>query len=135
MKLCPECELNFIDENADFCSVCKTAKQRNSSYPVKSRSSRFVNYDEDFTFTGETAYYKRKYGYKAYNSKGDNVGIVYMTDDKRSPSYEYCELCFYSEYKTRYGEWHRFFTNGCKLKWATLCSILKTNSEYVCHID
>ena len=99
----------------------------------KTRSSKF--YNEEFTFTNESTSYRGKNGYKAYNSNGENVGIVFMTDDKRRTSYGYCELCFYPNYQNRYGEWHKFTSHGYRLKWENLCTCLQNQSVYKCYID
>ncbi len=136
MKLCPKCELNPINDDEDLCEVCKNAthssvKQNNSSQ----RARPFVQYNEDFIFICELTRCRDKIGYRAYNSENENVGIVFMTDDKRLSSYGDCELSFYPKYENRYGKYHRFTINGGKLKWDVLCARLRKNSKYKCHID
>lgn len=134
MKLCPKCELNYIADTEELCSLCKTpSKNSGSSQVHRARTTKL--FDEDFTFSNEAAAYRGKNGYVAYDSQGNKVGIVYMTDDKRSPSYGYCELCIYPAYQSRYGEWRRFTSYGCRLKWDVLCERLKNEPKYICHID
>lgn len=90
---------------------------------------------ETFTFTNEPASIRGKSGYKAYNSYGKYIGIVYMTDDKRSPSFECAELCMLPNYYNVYGEWHRIKSHGGRIKWQVLCDRLSKNGKYECYID
>jgi hypothetical protein len=129
-KLCPKCELNYITDNEEVCNICL-----NETYGIKipetQNHSKTANkyFNEEFTFTSVKKKYRGKVGFAAYNSANEEVGIVYMTDDKRSPSYECCELCMYEKYFNKYGEWHRFTSRGAKIKWYHLCEILnKCNS-------
>lgn len=135
MKRCPKCELNFIADDAELCSYCKDLIVKDKVVKSSNKSKERKFYNETFTFTNEKAKLKGKYGYKAYNSQGKNVGIVYMTDKKGITSYGYCELCIDSNYQYHYGQWHRIFSNGCRIQWETLCAYLKIHSQYVCHID
>lgn len=133
MKKCPRCETNWIlDDGEELCEICK----RELSLPEKrSRQTKPNAINDFFTFKSGNYTYKRKSGFMAYNSKGEHVGIVFMTDDKRTPAYGHCELLFFPEYHTRYGEWHRFTSNGERVSWAFLCNYLKTHREYLCFID
>lgn len=135
MKLCPKCELNYINDNDELCTVCKVPSKTLSGDSQMHKTRTSVYFNEDFTFVNEMYAYRGKIGYKAFNFDGDNVGIVFMTGDKRSPSFGHCELCIYPTYQSRYGEWHRFTSYGCRLQWEVLCNRLKTNSSYKCHID
>lgn len=92
-------------------------------------------YHEEFTFTNERTHYRKKNGFRAYNSKGENVGLVFSCDDKRLSAYEHCELCIYSAYHERYGEWHIIKSYGERIKWDKLCEILKTKENYKLFID
>ena len=87
--------------------------------------ARITYFQEEFTFTMQKAFYRGKIGFQAYNSKGENVGLVFMCDDKRTPAYEHCELCMYPAYYNQYGEWHRIQSHGGRIKWDKLCEILK----------
>ena len=70
------------------------------------------HFAETFKITNEKDYSWRKSGFKAYNSQGKCVGVIFMTDDKRVAAYGNCELCVYPEFKNRYGEWHRIRSHG-----------------------
>lgn len=118
MKKCPECDLNYIKDSEVICSIC--AEQINGRNSIQNHKARS---------------YRGAKGFKAYNSKGQNVGIVYMTNDKRVSAYGYCELCFYEEYHNRYGEWHRFTSHGQKIKWEYMVQQLNQNTIYKCYID
>lgn len=136
MKLCPICELNLIEDEKDSCSVCEKAK----TSPQNGGSSRggktlSAYFQEEFTFKNQKGFYRGKLGFQAYNSKGYNVGIVFMCDDPRTPAFEHCELCIYAKYHTQYGEWHRIQSNGGRIKWTKLCEILKQNSKCTVFID
>ena len=92
-------------------------------------------FNETFKITNEKACVKGKCGFKAYNSQGEYVAIVFMTDDKRRVAYGNCEFCFYPKYKQKYGEWHRIISHGGRIKYSTLCEILKKQSSYCIFVD
>ena len=108
-----------------------------SSHKIKSSSiaKRTLQYDEEFVITSERKDYRRKSGFKAYNSKNEQIGIVFMCDDPRTPAFEYCELCVYKEYVNRYGEWHRIKSYGTRIKWNRLCEILSKQQSFRLFID
>ena len=132
MKKCPKCEMNWIEDNEELCSVCLQEMK-----PVKAQihETSFAYFHETFTFKSESCRYDGKYGFEAYNSKGEHVGIVFMTDDKRIKAYGYCELHFFPQYRERYGEWHRIKSHGNRIAWDFLCNQLKFKNEYTCYID
>lgn len=89
---------------------------------------------ESFVFTNEkTSGYGIKTAYRAYNSRNEEVGFVFMTGDRRSPSYGYAELRFYTPYKGK--TWYRFTTDGQKISWEVLCQHLTAKGEYKIYID
>ena len=93
------------------------------------------DFGEIFKITNETDYFRGKNGFKAYNPQGKCVGIVFMTDDKRTAAYGNCEFCFYPEYKHPYGEWHRILSHGSRIKFKYLCDILSKQSTYNLFVD
>lgn len=134
MKKCPECDLNYIQDFEEMCNVC--AEKLNGGCSIQNhKAKKAVTFAEEFIFENRHAMLRGKNGFKAYNHKGLNVGIVFMTDDDRSPAYECCELCFYPEYHNRYGEWHRFTSHGQKIKWEHMVQQLNRNGIYKCYID
>ena len=92
-------------------------------------------FNETFTITNEKDYVKGKWGFKAYNAKGECIAIVFMTDDKRVAAYGNCEFCFYPKFKKTYGEWHRIRSHGSRIKFKNLCDILSKQSSYNLYID
>ena len=96
---------------------------------------RATYFGEMFTVTNEKEIMRSKRGYKAYNSEKECVGIVFMTDDKRISSYGNCELCFYPEYRRRYGEWHRIRSYGKAIRFSDLEKILSEKTSYSFYID
>ncbi len=129
---CPKCGLNYITEGEEFCDVCTNEKIKETQ-EHKQRPN--VYFDEIFTFTNKKVWCRNHYGYEAYNSQKVLVGVVFMTDDKRTPAYGNCELCFYPEFEKRYGVWHRFKSNGYRLPWKTLCERLKNERSCSYFID
>lgn len=134
-KICPKCGTNFIEDNADMCSMCSKSNRSLRGQSQNHTPRKNVSFGETFSFTSEPGFYRGHYGYMAYNSKDEPVGIVFATDDKRSPAYGCCELCIFSYFWNRYGEWHRIQTNGCRIEWKKLCEILTDNNVYKCYID
>lgn len=94
-----------------------------------------MKYGERFTFVNERVEYDGVIGFRTYNSMGDEVGIVWMTDDVRTPAYEHCEMFIYLEYRHRYGMWHRIKSFGKRIPWDFLCDKLETNGSYELYID
>lgn len=91
-KKCPKCGLNYITDNGELCTVCREGLAVKAA---KNLSERV--YDETFIFTNEPAKLEGEKGFKAYNSKGVSVGIVFMTKNPKISAYGHCELCFYPE--------------------------------------
>jgi len=134
MKLCPKCNLNLIEDNENYCSLCdKTTLEKNGG--GGNGKARTAYFQEEFIFTSEKAFYRGKSGFQAYNSKQEKVGLVFMCDDPRTPAYEHCELCIYDRYQNQYGEWHRIQSHGGRIKWSKLCEILKQKTKHKVFID
>ena len=93
------------------------------------------HYYETFTITNEKGYERSKSGFKAYNSQGEYVGIVFMTDDKRRSSFGNCEFCFCREFRGKYGEWHRITSHGSPIRYSVLCDRLKNQPSLTIYVD
>jgi len=136
MKLCLKCNLNWIEDEKEFCTICDNQKLLGGNNGIGGGGKNQTAYfQEEFTFTSQKARYRGKSGFQAYNSKGENVGLVFMCDDKRTPAYEHCELCMYPAYYNQYGEWHRITSHGGRIKWCKLCEILKQKEKHKVFID
>ena len=94
-----------------------------------------VTFHEHFTFKNEIAECRGKIGFQAYNSAGENVGIVFMEDAKNTPAFEHCTLCMYPAYYNRYGEWHRIRSHGGRIKWNKMEELMETIGHYQLFID
>lgn len=143
MKICPKCNFRFIANDADMCHKCaekmcyKSAHSEENSYaidaPKKNRQRH--NFGEKFVFKNEPASYGGFHGFRAYNNDGENVGIVFMTSDKKTPAYGNCELSFYSKYHNRYGQYHRIKSSGGYIPWRLLCERLNKYGFVEYYID
>lgn len=133
MKKCPKCKVNWIKDDEAFCEICLRDMMPSQKQVHKIKPN--AHFNETFIFKTGDYVYDGKYGFRAYNSKGEHVGIVFMTDDDRHPSYKHCELHFFPEYYSRYGVWHRITSHGDRILWEFLCNILKSRKEYSCYID
>ena len=47
----------------------------------------------------------RKNGYLLFDDKNRNIGIVFMSDDKRAVRYGAAEIMFFKEYEKEFGSW------------------------------
>ncbi|MBR4800744.1 MAG: hypothetical protein IK048_03660 [Clostridia bacterium] len=74
------------------------------------------------------------FGYKAYINN-ICVGIVFATVDKRTPAYNCCELSYYPEFFSQFGEWHRIKSNGERIRFAYLEDKIKKDRSYTFIID
>ena len=92
-------------------------------------------YNDDFTFTDEKDKIDGIIGYKAYNASKENIGIIFMDNDKRLNSYQCCSLHIYPSFRSRYGSWHIIKHNGRYVKWVDFCNQLQVNGKVTIHID
>ena len=132
-RKCPICDLNYITEEEEMCEACLNAQDVKKTLKYSRRTP--YQFNETFIFKNEEMKFRGQQGFKAYNSEGKNVGIVFMTKNQNTPADGNCELCFFEEFQDRYGEWHRIMSHGRRIKWEFLCEHLKTDSEYVCYVD
>lgn len=126
----------YADADIEFVSVAKTitAKKNNKKGERRVRMTLKENIAEEFTFTSEERCgFGIKEGFRAYNNKGEDIGFVFMTNDKRTPSYGCAELRFYKEYKGRV--WLRFTSHGQKIKWIDLKNKILSLGQYRLYID
>lgn len=108
---------------------------KNVSVQQKNNTKRKLQYNEYFVIKNERKSYRNKTGFKAYNNSNEEIGIVFMCDDERTPAFQHCELCVYQEYVNKYGEWHRIKSHGARIKWQSLCEILNKQKSYKLFID
>lgn len=90
-----------------------------------------------FVFRSEIGYNKtkNKTGFMTFDNRGRNVGVTFMSDDKRKPSYGQAEICFYNEYKEELGEWRLIFIDKIRLPFEKLKSILLHSGSFEATID
>ena len=93
---------------------------KNMNNTIKGNKGLRKKYFENFTINNVQKSLRGKRGFQAINNKGQEIGIVFMCDDKRIANYGNCELCMHENFFTEYGQWHRFTTNGQKIKWDDL---------------
>ncbi|MBQ7236510.1 MAG: hypothetical protein IJX03_05085 [Clostridia bacterium] len=104
--------------------------------PIGRGKNEDLNKDgESFTIKCEPEEYRKKYGYKIYNSKKQNIGIVFSCDDKRLSAYGCCQICIYNEFWSTYGQWHIIRSNGGYIKYDEFCEKLKSNRELEIFVD
>lgn len=96
---------------------------------------RRYTFGENFTVKCELEEYKKKLGYKVYNSRNQNIGIVFSCDDKRVTAYGCCEICVYDGFRSTYGQWHIIRSHGGYVKYDEFRKKLISNSELKIFID
>ncbi|MBQ3116398.1 MAG: hypothetical protein IJC07_05155 [Clostridia bacterium] len=101
---------------------------------VKGNKGLRKKYFEEFTINNIQKVFRGKKGYAAINSQGQEIGIVFMGDDKRR-NYGNCELCVYESFFNTYGQWHRFTVNGQKVKWEDLVQKLNLQGQIKLFIE
>ena len=88
------------------------------------------NWDDDTLVTYQRSVLpNRKNGYLTRDTDGNNIGIVFMSDDKRTVRYGSAEIMFFSEYEEKYGRW-RLINIGGRLPYSTLEKILREKEFY-----
>lgn len=121
----------------DFTTATESTISNETWFESKNSTKVVHNHkiNEDFTVTSAKGIYRGKSGFKAINSSQQNVGIIFMTDDKRGPAYGHCELCSFPNFQPKYGEWHRIKSHGKRIKWDDLYNYLQTHEKITIHID
>lgn len=137
-KKCPVCDMNWIDESEEICSVC--AEERNHSTVSRGGANKKgnpPNRDKELTVTivEVLGVARGKVGYLAYDKNNRNVGVVFMSDDKRTARYGNSELCFYEKYESELGSWRTIKINGGYFLFERLKEILSREGKYVCTTD
>lgn len=133
-KICPICNLNYISNNEESCKLCADKKGVHKTW-TRSATSNTNKCQGKFTIKNERMRYRGKLGFQAFNDKEENVGIVYMCDDKRLRAYGKCELCFYSNYQKTYGQWHIVKLHGEYYDWLELCKYLTKQKSITLYLD
>ncbi len=77
----------------------------------------------------------RKSGYLTFDERGRNIGIVFMSDDKRTARYGGAEIMFFDKYEKEFGQWRIIKQNGQYLPFARLEKILSMENQYSCITD
>ncbi len=97
-----------------------------------------VNYNYG---TGELIYKKlavskyRKNGYLTCDDKDRSIGIVFMSDDKRTNRFGNAEILFFRELKNEFGTWRILKIKKGYLPFKRLEEILQNQNEFVCVTD
>lgn len=136
-KKCPVCDLNYISDEDELCSVCAG---KSSSQSVKlglSNKTSSSVFDPSLTVvvTVEKGVCRGKTGYLAYDEQKRNIGIVYSQDDPRTRRYGKAELSFYEEYENEFGAWRIIKRNGEYLAYETLQSLLDSRGRVTITTD
>lgn len=76
-----------------------------------------------------------KCGYMAYDMAGRNIGIVFYSDDKRTPRYGNSEFLFFAPLREEYGVWRTIKINGAYFMFERLEQILENQTEYIFTAD
>ncbi len=77
----------------------------------------------------------RKNGYTIKNEQGKPLGLVFMSDDKRTARYGDCEILFFKEHEKEYGSWRVIKMHGERFPFATLEKILSAKECHTFVID
>lgn len=77
----------------------------------------------------------KKNGYAAYDQTKRLIGIVFMSDDKRTVRYGNAELLFFKQYEEEFGTWRIIKQSGKYLPFENLESLLQTRQAYSCRTD
>lgn len=77
----------------------------------------------------------KKNGFAAYDQTKRPIGIVFMSDDRRTSRYGNAELLFFKKHEDEYGTWRIIKQNGKHLSFEKLESLLQTRQSYSCRTD
>ncbi len=116
-------------------TIIPIGKYKNEDFNKGRNMTRRYTFGENFTVKCELEEYKKKLGYKVYNSRNQNIGIVFSCDDKRATAYGCCEICVYDGFRSTYGQWHIIRSHGEYVKYDEFRKKLISNSELKIFID
>jgi len=100
--------------------------------------NKMASYDEKkdyFTYNLSSITSSRKNGFLVYDINKRNIGIVFMSDDKRTARCGNSEILFYKKYKQELGTWRIIKINNQYLSYEHLEKTLKEKGQYKCKID
>ena len=109
-------------------------------YPLRIKvTNQFVTYD----YKKDKLYYRNDIsistyvnrGYMAYDMLGNNIGIVFFSDNKNTKRYSNSEILFLASLKTEYGTWRTIKRNGEYFWFSQLEKVLTLQSEYEFTVD
>ena len=101
-------------------------------------SNRKVCYDweNDNLITSALTIKKfRKNGYIFADENGNNLGIVFKSDDKRTVREGSAEILFFKEYEQEHGVWRNIKIHGQYLPYSHLEEVLQKNGHYILTTD
>lgn len=67
-KICPVCGVNFIEDDADMCSICSQSSNSLSGKPQNHTPRKNVYFSVTFTSSDEPGFYGGHYGFKGFNT-------------------------------------------------------------------
>lgn len=77
----------------------------------------------------------RKNGYLAYDERGRNIGIVFMSDDKRTARYGNAEILFFKKYKNEFGVWRVIRRHRAFIPYDYLQDVISRYGKYTVTTD
>lgn len=136
MKKCPKCEINYINDNENLCSICSGSQTSSSSnkHYVTGDSNIF---DEALSIRikAQMSVVRSKCGYDVFDMSGNILGVVFESDDPETARYKMAEIAFLPHLEKKYGGWRVIKINGGYLPFERLKHILAEKHEYVCTTD
>ncbi len=139
MKKCPTCDLNYIEDCEDECSLCRERKcgLQSLSKSMGSNMEKFIFRKglaiADKTDIRELKVWRGSEQILVYNQNNECVGVVFSHDEKTASAHGQAEIGFYEKYNNKYGQWHRIFIgNNVKerLKFEKLNKIIDENNFF-----
>ena len=77
----------------------------------------------------------RKNGYMTYDERGRNIGIVFMSDDKKTARYGNAEILFFKKYKNEFGIWRVIRRQGAYIPFDYLQDVISRYGKYTVTTD
>lgn len=130
---CPRCELNYMQEGEEMCSICFQELLGLKHSGAARNSAVGIVPSEKFTVKNEYLHFVFD-GLKLYNSKDENVGIAFATDNN-CPSDGNLEFHFYQQFENKYGSWHRVRVNNVAVPYDFVVKQVSKSGEYSLIVD
>lgn len=102
---------------------------------IKNQIANYNRNTDSLLYGNSSVTRYRKNGFLAYDENKNNIGLIFMSDDKRVNRFGNAEILFFNKFENEFGVWRIIKIKGSYLPFKKLEKFLQTNNEYICITD